>query len=153
MNDMVKFAATGEEATKGRILYAAGYKYQMRMNAVAESRIRPGKLINHEYFSISVDGVILVRRGYAWDGASFIAIDDPGTIYASVFHDAGYQAIRLQLLDPVWRKELDRMYESLCIEGRVNPARAKAHYAALRIGGGYYNARPESDYPTLIAPG
>ena len=153
MNDMVQFTATGEEASQGHIYYGGGYKYQLRRNAVAESKIRLDKLINHEYFAISVDGVILVRRGYAWDGASFIAVDDPGTIYASVFHDAGYQALRLKLLDEVWREELDLMYEALCKEGGVNRIRAKAHYVALRIGGGYYNSRPESDYPTRVAPG
>lgn len=152
MNDLVQFAATGEEATRGRILYADGYKYQMRENAVADSRIRPGKLINHEYFAISVDGVILVRRGYAWDGASGPAIDDPGTLLPSVFHDAGYQAIQLKLLEEFWREALDQMYESLCIECGVNPARARAHYLALRGFGGYYNALPESYYPTKVAP-
>lgn len=152
MSDLILFAATGEEATKGRIFYADGYKYQMRKNAVAESRVCPGKLINHEYFAISLDGVILVRRGYAWDGASGPAVDDPGTLLPSVFHDVLYQAIRLKLLDPGWREEADQTYKTLCIECGVNPARAKAHYVALRGFGGYYNALPESDYPTKVAP-
>ena len=88
MNDMVQFVATGEEASQGRIYYGAGYKYQLRRNAVAESRIRPGKLINHPYFAISVDGVILVRQGYAWDGAS-LSRSMIWDNHASVFHDAG----------------------------------------------------------------
>ena len=142
----------GTLATKGGIKYASGYKYQMLENAVADSGVRPCALIDHEYFSISVDGVILVKKGYAWDGASSVAIDTPGTIYASVFHDAGYQAIRLGLLDPVWREDLDRMYERLCREGGVPWFRAKYHYLGLRLGGDVYNHLPDSAYPEKIAP-
>lgn len=140
------------EPTKGFICYAAGYKYQLRQDAVAESGLTLEAQVSHEYFTISESGLITVKRGYAWDGASSVAIDDPGTIYASLFHDAGYQAIRCGLIDGKWRKEFDQMYERLCIEGGVKPVRAKAHYVALRIGGGYYNRLVSSDYPTLVAP-
>ena len=149
---MIDTDFNGTPATKGGIKYASGYKYQMLENAVADSGVRPCALIDHEYFSISVDGVILVKRGYAWDGASSVAIDTPGTIYASVFHDAGYQAIRLGLLDPNWRKSLDKMYEDLCIYGGVGRIRAKYHYLGLRLGGGVYNNLPDSAYPEKIAP-
>lgn len=140
------------EPTKGFIYYASGYKYQLRQDAQAESGIALPAPASHEYFDISTSGLITVKRGYAWDGASSVAIDDPGTIYASLFHDAGYQAIRCGLIDGRWRKELDAMYRRLCIDGGVIPARAEAHYLALRIGGGQYNKLVSSDYPTLVAP-
>lgn len=140
------------EPTKGFICYAAGYKYQLRQDAVAESGLVLQSAVLHEYFTISESGLIMVKRGYAWDGASSVAIDTPGTIYASVFHDAGYQAIRLGLLDPVWREELDRMYERLCREGGVPWFRAKYHYLGLRLGGGVYNNLPDSAYPERTAP-
>lgn len=152
MREPVIFQATGENASKGGILYARGYKYQLRENAIAESGVRPCELVQHEYFSITPEGLIFVRAGYAWDGASSIAVDTPGTIYASLFHDVGYQAIRLGLIADAWRLELDRMYERLCIEGGVNRIRAKYHYLALRFGGERYNKLPESGYPTLSAP-
>lgn len=152
MRETTIYPATGEGASKGGILYARGYKYQLRENAIAESGVRPCELVQHEYFAIDTDGLILVRHGYAWDGASSLAIDDPGTIYASLFHDVGYQAIRLGLIADVWRLELDRMYERLCIEGGVNRVRARYHYLALRFGGEQYNAMPEAGYPTLAAP-
>lgn len=140
------------EPTKGFICYAAGYKYQLRQDAQAESGLMLPAPVSHEYFTISEAGLITVKRGYAWDGASSVAIDDPGTIYASLFHDAGYQAIRCGLIDGKWRRELDAMYRQLCINGGVFPARAEAHYLALRIGGGQYNKLVSSDYPTLVAP-
>ena len=152
MREAAIFPATGEGATRGGILYAGRYKYQLKENAITESGVRPCELINHEYFAIDTNGLILVRRGYAWDGASSLAIDDPGTIYASLFHDVGYQAIRLNLIAEAWRLELDRMYERLCKAGGVNPIRARYHYLALRFGGEQYNKLPESGYPTREAP-
>ena len=77
MREATIFPATGEGASKGGILYARGYKYQLRENAIAESGVRPCELVQHEYFAIDTNGLILVRRGYAWDGASSLAIDDP----------------------------------------------------------------------------
>ena len=152
MRETTIYPATGEGASKGGILYARGYKYQLRENAIAESGVRPCELVQHEYFAIDTDGLILVRRGYAWDGASSLAIDDPGTIYASLFHDVGYQAIRLGLIADVWRLELDRMYERLCREGGVPWFRAKYHYLGLRLGGDIYNNLPDSAYPVHRAP-
>lgn len=140
------------EPTKGFICYASGYKYQLRQDAQAESGIVLAAPVSHEYFDISESGLITVKRGYAWDGASSVAIDDPGTIYASLFHDAGYQAIRCGLIDGKWRRELDRMYMNLCIAGGVPAFRAQAHYYALRMVGGYYNSLKSSDYPALVAP-
>lgn len=152
MRETTIYPATGEVASKGGILYAGRYKYQLRENAITESGVRPCELIQHEYFAIDTNGLILVRHGYAWDGASSLAVDDPGTIYASLFHDVGYQAIRLGLINGAWRKEFDRMYERLCIDGGVNRIRAKYHYLALRAGGEHYNKLPSSGYPTVGAP-
>lgn len=146
------FQATGENASKGGILYACGYKYQLRENAIAESRVRPCELVQHEYFAIDTDGLILVRRGYAWDGASSIAVDTPGTIYASLFHDVLYQAIRLYLLEHSFRNDADLTYYDLCVAGGVNRVRAYYHYLGLRLGGDIYNNLPDSAYPVRRAP-
>jgi hypothetical protein len=132
---MVAFTSTGEEAYLGKIFYAEGYKYQLKQNSLAETNLRPKFLINTEFIGLSVDGVLLVRSGYAWDGASGIALDTPSAIYASVFHDALYQLIRLKYLPAECKDEADRVYKRLCLDGGMSHARAQSHFIALKIGG------------------
>jgi hypothetical protein len=40
------------------------------------------------------DGVLIIRIGYAWDGASGPVVQTDALIDASVFHDALYQILR-----------------------------------------------------------
>lgn len=141
-----------EEPTKDCIYYAAGYRYQLCRSAQTESGIVLGDPIIQEFYTISTSGTITVKRGFAWDGASGPAIDGPGTIYASMFHDILYKAMRDGLMDNKWRKAADKLYKRLCIHGGVGRLRAEAHYWALRFAGGEYNKLDKLKYHEQVAP-
>lgn len=84
----------------------AGYKYLVAVRYRGEVPELRGVEVDHPWFQI-LDGELVVEPGYAWDGASGLAIDTPATLEASLVHDVGYQAIRAGLLDAERRADID----------------------------------------------
>ena len=53
---------------------------------------------------------IVIRKEYAWDGASGPTFDTRASFEASLVHDALYQCMRLGYVTPGSRKEVDRLF-------------------------------------------
>ena len=118
------------------IVYARGYKYQLRAaHAVLIPELvdllRP--VIVTPWIELSPDGWLRFRAGYAWDGASGPTYDSKSSMRASLYHDGGYQLIRLGLLDHALRATLDKIFRRICIEDRMWSARAEIWYHLVRI--------------------
>jgi hypothetical protein len=115
------------------------YKYQLE---VAHAILLPELAdptrapIVTDWLELDPDGTLRFRGGYAWDGASGFTIDTKSSMRPSLYHDGGYQLLRMGLLSPEMRKPLDRMFYRICREDEMLPPRAWAWFHLVRIGAG-----------------
>jgi len=77
--------------------YCAGYKYQVYEDCWLITPIK-GFRVSHRFFELYEDGRLLVRAGYAWDGASGPTWDTKSSMRSSLGHDVLFQMLRLGLL-------------------------------------------------------
>jgi hypothetical protein len=78
--------------------YRRGYKYQLAKDEIFKTPFRPTEKIRSEFIDLDTVGILTVKAGYAWDGASGPTIDTKNTMRASLAHDALYQLIRQEYL-------------------------------------------------------
>ena len=110
-----------------------------------------GMLADTDWLSLDGEGLLTVRAGYAWDGASGPVIHSADNMRASLIHDAYYQLIRLGLVHYAYRAAADRVYRRVCIEDGMSLDRAESHYVALRVFGAMA-ATAEAEPIVLVAP-
>jgi hypothetical protein len=118
------------------IRFARGYKYQLRAghSAVLPELADPQrKPINTGWLELDPDGTLRVFAGYAWDGASGPTYDSRSSMRPSLYHDIGYQLIRLGLLPHSMRAAIDSMFRRVCKEDGMWSIRAQLWYQAVRI--------------------
>jgi hypothetical protein len=136
------------------IFYKKGYKYQLAQTCSTDISycITPEKDINTEYLGLNDNGVLIIRKGYAWDGPSGPTIDTKNFMRGSLVHDALYQLIRMGFLeeDP-HRKLADQILYDICREDGMSWIRAKWVYRGVRVGGGYA-ADPSNRKQIIVAP-
>ena len=134
------------------IHYRAGYKYQLVADyVVVLPELAPALPIKTEFLAFDIEGVLTIRRGYAWDGPSGPAIDTPNFMRGSLVHDALYQLIRERLLEAHYRAAADQALRRLCREDGMSAPRAWWVFQGVRIGAGP-SADPANDKPILTAP-
>ena len=106
------------------IHYIAGYKYQLKSLYLAETGISLPNAIETDYISLSATGLLTIRAGYAWDGASSPASDTKTFMRGSLEHDALYQLMRLSLLPQSYREAANKRLRQVCLEDGMWPVRA-----------------------------
>jgi hypothetical protein len=111
--------------------YRKGYKYQLAADEVFETRITPPQGIDTEFISLSVNGVLKVKQGYAWDGPSGPTWDRKENMRGSLAHDALYQLMRNELLPGRWRPDADAYMCQCCIEDGMRKYWAKLYQREL----------------------
>ena len=113
------------------------YKYKFKVEENFSIEL-PFKIpdFEHEYAS-SKDGILSVKRGYAWDGASGPIINTQDTLVASLVHDVLYQAMRLNLIKSSKenRQFADKNFFEILKMNGVNSIRRKVWYFAVRLFG------------------
>lgn len=132
------------------IKYREGYKYQLYEDASVMSGIT-GYDIKTEYIDLSPSGILTVKRGYAWDGASGPTIDTDTSMSGSLFHDALYQLMREKHLPPECREAADYLLYRVCADAGMYELRARGWYDAVRALAASA-ADPKNDRPILEAP-
>jgi len=70
------------------------FKYEVLRDYRVQLSFAPKETIISLYYVFTTDGILLIRRGYRWDGASGPTLDTISTMRASAVHDAIYQMIR-----------------------------------------------------------
>ena len=88
-----------------------------------------------DFIYLSVDGVIIARKGYAWDGPSGPTFDTDSFMRASLVHDVLYQLMREGFISISEREEADRLLRKICIDDGMPKWRASYVYWAVRAFG------------------
>lgn len=138
----------------GHIVYREidGYKYQLSSPSQVESGII-GIDADTEYLLLRNDGLMIAKTGYCWDGPSGPSVDTKTFMRGSLFHDAGYQLIRLGLLPRSYKRQIDDLLKRICLEDGMSSFRAwYVHRSVVLFGGG--SCLPNSEVKRLpqVAP-
>jgi hypothetical protein len=137
--------------TKPFIKYKSGYKYQLVDEYAVKVSIFPDTDIKTEYIDLSAQGLLVIKKGYAWDGPSGPTIDTPNFMRGSLVHDALYQLLREKFIPQKWRIEADKELRRICREDGMSAVRARLVYLGVRYGGGP-SASPSAQRPIHRAP-
>ncbi len=117
-----------------KIFYKCGYKYQLTNDFTCEIDILK-HTISTDFIVLQNYGLLIIKKGYAWDGPSGVAIDTKDFMRGSLVHDALYQLMRNSLLSGRHRQYADRLLRQMLVEDGMWQTRAWWVYRALRIGG------------------
>ena len=113
------------------------YKYTLFADYQHQTELRPAKLIvmTPPIISLGTDGLLIIKKGYAWDGPSGPTIDTPNFMRGSLVHDALYQLMREKLIPQDHREYADKLLREICIEDGMSRIRAWWVYHSVRLGG------------------
>jgi hypothetical protein len=133
------------------VTYAEGYKYQLVKDYdVAVDII--GETIDSDYIKLTADGMLTVKKGYAWDGPSGPTIDTKDSMRGALIHDALYQSMRDHGLDrSKYKAVADTEFRKACEEDGMSWLRAFYFYYGVKLFGSK-STKPEGDYPIKTAP-
>ena len=109
------------------------YKYRLYESESRMTDIK-GLSISTPFVRLRRDGTMTIRKGYAWNGSNW-SIDWKSKT-ASMYHDAGYQFMRLGMLDKKYREYLDELYRIILLEKGLWKLLADFRYTVLRNFGG-----------------
>ena len=119
--------------------YQEGYRFQVWEDYAIQTQM-PGDVVSDFYRLQS--GLLIIRKGYAWDGASGpVTIQTDTNKIASLVHDVFFQMLRNKELphDPCFHianQELRR----LCLEDGMWRLRANYFYRAVESFGNAHAA-------------
>lgn len=134
-----------------RIAYKEGYKYQLEEDYLTQIDIHLPEAIWHDYIVLTSKGSLLIKKGYAWNGASGPTVDSKSSMRGSAVHDALYQLFRLGLLPLRYKQNADEEFYKRLKEDGMWWWRAKAWYEAVEWFGGS-SVDPKAERPLLYAP-
>ena len=134
------------------IAYKDGYKYQLSDAYSTKIPIKPKNDIDFDYVVLSSEGIIVIKKGYAWDGPSGPTIDSLNFMRGSLIHDALYQLMREQILDKhQYRKQADKLLQQMCKQDGMSSIRAWWIFKGIRIVGNAA-ASQANKKPVIRAP-
>ena len=110
------------------------YKYQLMDDFSIQIDIKPVQNIEFQFLSLSTEGLLTIKKYYAWDGPSGLTIDTNDFMRGSLVHDALYQLMRLSAIDHiVHRQRADEILREICLEDGMCSFRAWYVYQAVHI--------------------
>jgi len=126
------------------------YKYQLMQDFEIQIDIQPQTDLVYPYFALHTNGLLFIKKAYAWDGPSGPSRDTPDFMRASLVHDALYQLMQQKALDyKVHRKRADEILRELCRQDGMSAFRAGYVYWVVRwFGEGY--ARPMDEFKVIV---
>lgn len=122
-----------------RYMFTGVYKYKL-LETIECDLDYDFPTFDFDWFHVE-DKKIIVKEGYAWDGASGPTFDTRSVLKPSLIHDCLYQAIRLGLLSNSYRKTADLQFRHHLIRNGCFPLRAFLFYFGLRLFGGLWNKK------------
>ena len=132
-----------------QISYKQGYKYQLVADYSLQLDFYPAQAARSTFLELSAEGLLLIKSGYCWDGASGPAIDSKNFMRASLVHDALYQMLRNEQLPADLRLQVDQQMLSILKQDGMSWPRRWWVYHGVRIFGGKAARQPKQ---VLTAP-
>ncbi len=105
------------------IAYREGYKYQLAKEYHIQIDTDGTEALS-DFIYLNKSGLLIIRKGYAWDGPSGPTFDTATFMRGSLVHDALYQLIREGKLDERYRKYADYLLKELCLQDGMWKIRA-----------------------------
>jgi hypothetical protein len=138
--------------TRDRALYyRRGYKYQTTQDYHIRIAGIVDKPVMTQFVTLDTVGHLIIRAGYAWDGASGPTWDSRNSMIGSLVHDVLYQLIRLGLINPRYKEYADQLLCDICVEDGMFSIRASFwRWAVLNFGAG--SCRPSAEPNEEVAP-
>lgn len=129
------------------IKYRTGFKYQLAESYSCATPIKPEKAVKHEFFTLSKNGKLRIKQGYAWDGASGPTFDTKSSMRPSLVHDAFCQMMRSRLIDyDKWQDTVNEFFKQQCKEDGMWAWRAALWYRAVELAdAGNPNQGPDGE--------
>ena len=124
------------------------YKYQLMETYIHDVKIA-GHPVDTSYLKLTAQGLLEIKKSYAWDGPSGPTIDTLNFMRGSLVHDALYQLIRMEHIPAEYRDHADRLLQEICKEDGMSRFRAWYVYQSVRRFGGA-SARPGHEKPEVI---
>jgi hypothetical protein len=133
------------------IHYRAGYKYQLAKTYACKTPIL-GASVSAEFYDLHPDGLLVIKQGYAWDGASGPTLDTAASMRPSLVHDVFCQMMRAGELDYYrWQNDVNAFFKTQCMEDGMWAWRAALWHAAVEFANAGHPDQGESS-PVLTAP-
>lgn len=133
-----------------QIKYRKGYKYQLAETYTTKLDLI-GYDIDTEFIKLTLIGILTIKSGYAWDGASGPTLDTPDTMRGSLEHDALYQLMRMEFLTQSVREFADNRLKETCMEDGMPEFRADYWLFGVNTFAGP-SAMPKNKREVIIAP-
>lgn len=133
------------------IRYSEGYKYQLEALYACETPVT-GTLIEDDLFTLYESGLLVIRKGFAWDGASGPTFDSKSSMRASLVHDVFCICMRDGRLSyEKWQDTVNEFFRQQCIEDGMWHWRAGLWHAAVELADAG-NPEQGRDRVVLTAP-
>lgn len=118
------------------------YKYTLHDDCPFPTDIHPARSISTRFIDLDVNGLLTVKKNYAWDGPSGPAPDMRILMRGSLAHDALYQLMREKLLPFTAREKADWLLRDICLEDGAPQFLADFVYISVDLFG-ESSARPD----------
>lgn len=118
------------------------YKYNLHSFLTHETGIKLASSHYGKFIVMHINGTLLIKPGYSWDGPSGPTIDTKNFMRGSLIHDALYQLMRENVLLQSDRKKADEILRTVCLEDGMSKFRAWYVYKGVRAGGAS-SAKPD----------
>lgn len=131
--------------------YTEGTKYQVAEDYHVDTPIL-GESIFDWQFMLTPDGHLVVRKGFAWDGASGPTFDSKTSMSASLVHDVFCICMRDGRLSyERWQDTVNRFFAEMCQRAGMWGWRARLWHAGVEFGDAG-NPRQGADRQVREAP-
>lgn len=132
------------------IKYRDGYKYQLAQSYTVITPVT-GYRVEDEYYSLHEAGILTVRSGYAWDGASGPTFDTQASMRPSLVHDVFCQMMRAKQIPFELQDAVNQFFYDQCVEAGMWSWRAWLWYKAVEMAD-CGNPEQGPDRPIITAP-
>lgn len=149
-----------------KLEWTEGYKYRTSKTYWVFTNIIPFEEIQIGRITLTVEGLLIIDRGYSWDGPSGITIDTKNFMPGSIAHDALYEILRCptrpldRRCDIVRgdqiiihaatheqvREEADSLLLSMVKADGMSEFRSSYVYKGVRVGGESSAEKPRKIY-------
>lgn len=128
---------------KKQILYKnlKNYKYQLYQDYEIQTAICPVETISIpeslNFIELKRDGMLKIKKGYAWDGPSGPSYDSKNFMRGSLVHDALYQLMRNNMIGQQYREYADDLLRRICREDGMSLFRSWYVFRGVRMFAGF----------------